>query len=192
MTSTINRNNPFKLRIPNRNEIWNVFLAVLAPVCLWALLIFSRELPSYLLRMSIWEIIGVLAYIMVIALMDSLLLLFGLLTLALLLPQRVLRVSFSTWGTMFAYGIITAVVLIHLRENQQISISLLTQEFAPWIFAGIFLISVIGLSFVEKSARMLEMITKQFNERISLLSTFFLVITAISIAIVIARNLGFR
>ena len=192
MTKESFSNKSLDLHLPNWSEIWKVFLVILFPVVFWALVIFSRELPSYLLRMDIWDIIGVLGYILVTALLDSVLLLSGLIFLGRIIPPPWFRLSFAAWGTLFAFGVIFTAIYYQMREFLQEKISLFSSIYIFWLVPAVLLTLVAGISFQKKHANRIESLVGKFHERIDLVSGLFLVLTGLGIVIVIVRNLGFN
>lgn len=176
--------------IPNSQAIRKVLNVILFPLVFWALIVFSRELPSYLLRMSAWDIAGVLAYVLVVALLDSIILLFILVTIYWLIPARWQRLTFEAWGALLAMGIIVTIMVYHIRTFFTDKIPALSAAPYFWILPAIAVILVIALSYRTKYSGKIESMVGQIHERVDLISGLFLVMICTGLLIVLIRNLG--
>jgi hypothetical protein len=78
----------FVKRLPQRQDILYVFGGVVFIVYSWALRGFLYQLSSFIVFHPLGEIAGILAYMMALALLESVLVMVGLVSLAFILPRK--------------------------------------------------------------------------------------------------------
>jgi hypothetical protein len=69
----------FKRRGISREDILLVFAACVLPVFIWSFYNLLNEVPAFVLRLSVTELIGTSAYVLAFALVESILFFLGLL-----------------------------------------------------------------------------------------------------------------
>jgi hypothetical protein len=174
----------FRNRFPPRQEVLQVYTIISVPINIWAMIAVLRVVPSWILSMSIWEMIGVMAYPLAFALIESLFIFAILWILAVILPSSVYRARFVSQSTIIAL----------LAATWGIIMQLWGQQLRLWTanrFVGIIILGVliIVLSFLnahsEKSQKTLTMIA----ERLTILGIFYFIIDIFFLIIVIVNNL---
>jgi hypothetical protein len=154
------------------------------PVHVWAIVNLLRELPAWLLRLSIWELIGVISYVLVFALVESVAFLVALLVLAALLPAKLLRDRFVAVGTMLV--VITTAWAIAAHYNADAIRLWGLRQFALW--GALYLVSVlVGWALVYRFKR-LQGIVVAVAERLVVLSAAYVVLDLLGVGIVVLRN----
>jgi len=104
-------------RWPSRAEAWLLYAAAAVPVHTWAVLIFFHALPAYLLRLSLGNILVILAYGLVLALLES-----GAATALVALLGRVLpERAFSPYAKAQGIGLVWLAFLWLLPTHFQIA-----------------------------------------------------------------------
>lgn len=173
--------------LPSKQQIYLFFLAVLFPINFWAWIGFLRELPSYLLRLPIWNIIGILAYLLTIALVESILLFSFILLLSLLFPP--VRTHFPGLPTIWAYLTILWVLPFHYADS---IVGFLPFTGQTW-FIGIWMfalpLSYLTAAILFQRNHRLDAVILGFLDRLSVLSAVYLVFNAAAVVIVFVRNL---
>lgn len=175
-------------RLPTRPDIIQTFLVCVFVVHAWAFISFLSKFPAYILRFEPWEILGILAYSQTFALLESALTLGMLLLLSILLPGNFLKekfvpqasilvISTAAWSAMYAW------YTWHYLEL----------SFSKWGFQAGFVISyfltISVLSYLIRRLPRLEASLYAFADRLTVLSTFYLVIGVLSLFVVTLRNL---
>ncbi|HZQ07263.1 MAG TPA: hypothetical protein VFD70_11855, partial [Anaerolineae bacterium] len=89
--------------MPARRDILLVFAACVVPVFAWALLSYLDAFPGFILRMSIWDLLGSISYVLAIALIESIIFLIPILLLAILFPSRFLKNHFVSIGSLVVW-----------------------------------------------------------------------------------------
>ena len=98
-----------------------VMSACIFPIHIWITIVYLYNFPSLILKANIWQILGVLAYTLVFAFIESLLL-FGFLALAAaFLPRMLFRERFVYMGTLLALIIPGFALLVNTQFMQESS-----------------------------------------------------------------------
>lgn len=175
----------FKKRLPAKRQLVYLFLLCAFLSNAWALYNATQEFPAWLLRLSLGEIVAVVSYTMVYALLDALLMFVGLVLASMILPGRWLRDHFLAAGSVVA--LVTAVWLIIFNFYPAIfeerSVTLLG------LWGGSYLIVLALLYLWVLRSDKARAAVARFVERLALLSGVYLVITAISIIVILVRNI---
>ena len=98
-----------------------VMSACIFPIHIWVTIVYLYNFPSLILKANIWQILGVLAYTLVFAFIESLLL-FGFLALAAaFLPRMLFRERFVYMGALLALIIPGFALLVNAQFMQESS-----------------------------------------------------------------------
>ena len=178
--------------LPLLLQVYQIFLAIIFPVSFWTLFFFFRELPSYLMRMPGWDILGVFAYSMVVSLLDSLLITAAVLFIAFILPGRFFRDHLVAQGIVQAYLIILTAVLFHLASTWNLLPSTIIFPWLILLSIGLFIGVSIFLNRLVIVSEKLQANIHLFFERLTVLATIYLLINLFAVLVVIIRNFGVR
>lgn len=99
-------------RLPTRQETLQIFAVIIFTVHVWSILNFLYITPALINRLTPAEFLGVLSYVLLFALLESVVVLAVLLLLAVVLPRRWLREKIVVRGALLV--IISAVWMIPL------------------------------------------------------------------------------
>jgi len=179
-----------RLRLPSREQARLLFLAILVPVNFWALVIFLQELPAYILRMNAWDITGILAYVLTIALLDSLILLFFVTVIMALLPVSFRKHHYTTAGTLIAYLTIFWLVLIQYQDTIGARLPIVQQRWFIWVWLAALLTGISAAAYLLSRSEKLDLWVRAFVDRLSLLSTVYLFLNLAGLLVVLGRNLS--
>jgi hypothetical protein len=179
-------------RTPSRHEIWLVFAVVAFPIHFWAWLNFLREVPGYILHVKVWDILGVLAYTQVYALLESLFVLAALVLLAFITPRRFLRDRFVPQGAILA--LISALWMIPLHYQNRIVQALSLQVSGYMIFLGAwlftFIFALFDLSIVFRRHPRFEAGLFSFADKLTVLAVVYVALDVLSLFLILLRNLS--
>ncbi|MCP5101516.1 MAG: hypothetical protein GY943_38715 [Chloroflexi bacterium] len=143
-----------------------------------------REIPAWILRLSISEMVGVIAYSQLLAFLDTLLIFIPILLLAAILPAAWLRDKFVAMGTAVAFISSAWFVVLHL--NNQIIEQRQVAVLVAWAVSYVVVLGVIYV-LVRRNAKVESGIIN-FMQRLSVLSILYLFIDVVSVVIVVVRN----
>jgi len=197
------RNNPFTTSRLQNGEALKLFLVVCTPVHFWAIFMALQDLEWIVGRTMFWDFIGYTAYVLLIALFESLLLTTAFLILALLLPtawkEKINLAVLSAWAIAVLVAGILYQYYYFLDINKKTSNPYLLRFFDYvdyydiWVLTAVmltilssaFLPVILFPRFPKLTSLMLDLV-----DRLSLLSTIFLMLDAIGLLLVIYRNLA--
>jgi hypothetical protein len=74
--------------------MWLTLSSILFVINVWTIVNILRAIPSWIMSRTVWEVIGIISYPLTFALLESVLLLLGLVILAGILPGKFLREKF--------------------------------------------------------------------------------------------------
>lgn len=176
------------IRFPNRQELFKLFLVCVFPIHFWSILIFLREVPVFILRLSAVDILSVFAYTQVFALLESSLLLCLITVLGLLLPRSLFRERFVLQGSILV--LITSIWAIPINYKGGIfALSLENTGSLLIVWSLSCLGAIIVLSILLHRSIRFNSILQGFIEKLSLLSMLYASVGLISILIIIIRSL---
>lgn len=181
----------------SKQEVWTLFLISAFPLHVWALILFFWDFSWIEERSGTWNSIGVGAYALVIAMVESVFVLLVSLLLGFLIPKvwslrerasamALIILLMSVWAILGQLYFISAPNLTWL-------ILTLASFSSPLFMLYLGLGGIVVISFVipiwfalnsEKFRRGLDAVV----ERVSLLTILYLAVDAVSIIIVAWRN----
>jgi hypothetical protein len=171
----------------SRNEYWQLFLVCVLPIHIWAILVFLRRMPTMLTQLKATEIIGVAAYVLAFALLESLFL-FGVLSLAdHFLFRKLLNSTPLPVGTIFVFLASATAAVIHLHKDWDIQIVTFSQWSKIWGALGLVSIGLL-LGWLKRNPG-LKRIIFEGVDRLSLLSMLYLGFDLAGVIVIVLRNL---
>lgn len=172
-----------KNRLPSKREVLLIFALSFVLIYSWSTIMFFNYLPGWLLYLDGWTIAGIFAYSQVFALFESLLVLFGLLTIAAVLPRRLFRERFVPQGVVIVTLAAVGAVSLHVTKEVPLWPSK-TLLFGLLVYLfGV----VISTRMIEKNRRVKDGIEK-LADRIVVLLYFYLPLVLLSMLIIVFRN----
>lgn len=171
-------------RFPRHAEVVSV-LGICVTAChTWSIRGFLNELPSFLLYFRITEILVIFAYMMAFALLESLIVTYGLALLSVFLPSNWLKNGFAYKG--FVVIVVGAVAAVYFQKN-------LPSIFPPMRELGMelsipFLIIVFLMALTHKFP-LLQKLLLSVEDRISVFLYIYVPLGLISFLVVVFRNL---
>lgn len=174
----------FKQSIPARKELITVFLATAFASNAWALYNITQEVPAWILRLSLGEMIGVIAHSLMFALFDALPIFIALTVAAVILPGQWLRDRFVAIGSSVAF--ISAVWMIIFHVNNLLGrrdVVLLA------LWAGSYaLVTAVFYVWILRSDSANRAVVSGV-ERLGLLAGLYLILDIVGIGVVLIRTL---
>ncbi len=139
-----------------------MFSACIFPFHIWITTVFLYNFPSLILKANVRQILGVLATVLVFALIESLCLFVFLVFLAVVLPKKYLRDRFVQLGSLLAMILAGLALLVNTQIVQETS----------WILLPILVAISVYLIIIQR--RPIDR-TRQsaFAERFTLLSGLY-------------------
>jgi hypothetical protein len=164
--------------------IINAYLACLFPIQLWSLFNLLHEVPAWWLQLNAWDLMGVISYVQMFVLFESIIIFLPLVLLSAILPPE----WFSDKFVAHSAGIVflATIWFIFAHVNDPTLRSWGYRQYLPWI--GLFFFSQILLFFSVHCSQKFESIIVSFVDRLVLVSVVYLFIDLVSVLIVVLRN----
>jgi hypothetical protein len=173
-----------KNRFPSKEQLLLLFAACVFIIHVWSIFIVLREVPAWLLRLNYWDLIGVIAYTQVYALVESLVVFLVLIIFAAILPAKLLRDKLVALGTMFVT--ISSLWFVLAHYNDELIRNWGAKEFFIVMLA--FLVSIfIPYVLIQRYSKIAVIIDKLMG-RIAVLSFAYVFVDVICIFIIVIRN----
>lgn len=142
-------------------------------------------LPAWVLRLSVWDLLGVVAYTQAFALLESLLLWLVVMLVGIVLPAKLVANRFLVLGSALFFLHSIWVIIIQyiydaLRSGGLIQFLLLGSVYAFSVAVTFFL--------VTRSDKLAASI-RALIERLAVLSFIYIFVDLLSVFVVILRNL---
>jgi hypothetical protein len=163
-----------------------MFAACAFPVHTWSIVILLRELPAWILRLNIWDLIGVMAYPQTFALIESLIILLVSLLMAALLPGKWFRDKVVALNAVVVFS--TAAWAIVAQISYGVIRTWSARSFLPWL-AAYLLSTALFYALVYRHKR-LEALIVSFVDRLLILAYIYLFVDILSVLVVVIRNIG--
>lgn len=175
----------FKNRVSSRQELAYIFAVCIFPVHVWLIINVLREVPAWILRLTTWDLVGVVAYSLVFALVESILVFLVILLLGVMTPARLIQGKFVALSTALVF--LTSLWFIVLHYNNQIIEMRQVIPFALW---GISYMLILLLAFflIQRKEKVEELLN-DFVKRLAVLSFVYFLMDVVSIVLVGIRNL---
>ena len=188
-----------KQNIYTRQGLWSLFLVCAFPLHLWTLILAFQDVEWVTERTNAWDAVGVIAYGMLFALMESLIIFLIVALLGFLTPKHWnadKRIAFlsllfliaALWGMMgqlfFLWHINLPAQIIHILAR--------TEHPLRWLYAGSLAIVIPTVtlpvySFMHSDKVFLFM--QELISRLTLLTTLYLFFDALGLILVVIRNI---
>ena len=176
--------NLIRNRLPSRQEVIAVFGVVVFVCHSWTLLGFFNKLSSFILYFTPSEIFAIFAYMMSVALLESIVVTILLVLLSIVLPSSWFRDGFAYKG--FVIVVIATAASILFQK-------FLPDEFPSTLMLAVFTIVPLALIvifiIISRSFPRLQNIFLDIQDRFSIMLYIFVPIGILSLMVVLFRNL---
>jgi hypothetical protein len=182
-----------------RKGLWSLFLITAFPIHLWAIILVFDDFSWVADRTNTWDAVGVGAYGLLYAFIESLIVFPIVVLLGLLLPhrwsqeRRLGALSVGILGTALCAILAQRNFLPKLGLAQILGPLLMSSGHPLWILYGLAILLMGLLVFLPvylvSSSQRLTSWTSNLMERLALLTTFYLFFDLVALVVVIGRNL---
>jgi hypothetical protein len=152
---------------------------------IWSIYNLLKEIPAWILRLSYWELAGVISYTLLFALVESLIVLVFLIILAALLPARIFRDKFVSISTIFVFLAALWIIPVRIYENTIRSWGMIGLLGVLFLALISFLISYL----VVLKSKKVDQIINSLMQRVTLLAYVYVFIDIVAVIIVFSRNI---
>jgi hypothetical protein len=172
-------------RIPLFPDILRVTGVIATFLYGWTIIAWLWQLPSWLLSLTLGEILSIFAYSMFTALLESLFFLACLLILTFALPPRFLRDDFTVRASWLTIGTLGSLVIFFILFNTLGTF--LAQYIILWSLATLLLAAL--LASLSNRFRWMRSTALWISDRFLIFLFLFAPITVVSLLTLLVRNL---
>jgi len=175
----------FKSRGLSSRDLSLAFVAIAFPVHVWAIINILDFLPAWLLRLSAWELAGVIGYALVEALLESGILWLVLVALGFVLPRKWLADKFVALSSILVWLLAAWVVLVQFIFGH------ILQWGPVQMVPGLLVVALtFGLVYwlVQRYER-LDGWIKRLAQGLVVLTYLYMIFDLLGLVVVILRNL---
>jgi len=176
----------FLERLPDRRSIIGVYATAVFVIYGWTLLNSFWKVPSWMFFLSIWEILSVYAYTLVVAFAESALVLLVLIFIGIVLPARWWNDRFTSLGAVWLI-VVEASVMLRLYTYRTPEVWETFAHHQGWWWAFTFLIATVFsilVFYVQSVQHGLELLA----DRLVVFLYLYMPLTALSFLVVFLRN----
>lgn len=172
-------------RFPKREQIISVYAVGVTILYFWATLSAIKDfISNWSLYLNISEVLGLFSYIMVGTFLESLLLIFALLLISFVLPQKIFADKFIVRGTILTITFLASIIYLY-----QLTLTFgILENMGKWI---VFFVSftVVFMLFGE-SNRFGTRIVEALADRCIIFLYIYPPLSFISLIVIFARNVS--
>jgi hypothetical protein len=173
-----------KNRFPSLAQLYPVYSIIVILIYGWTIYWSLWKLPSWLDFLPLGEIAAIFSYLMATNLIESLLVLLGIIIVCLILPQKWFREVFVSRGSMFAASILISIMIF---ENHFVKPEDYFSKF-PIYLPLILLIAAI-LAFFAGWIRIFRNGIEVFAENAVIFLFLLMPLSLLSLIVVLIRNI---
>jgi hypothetical protein len=171
-------------RFPGWQAVTSVYATIVLLVYGWTAYWIAWKFPSWIYYLTISEILWIICYAMVVNLLESLILIFGVLALGFLMPKTWLTDRFGPSGTLLSMLLVG--ILMYFSGPVQ---SAERFSYTPLIQIGISLLAALAIAVLLPLYRPAAAFLDLLADRAKIFLYILLPVSLVSLVMVILRNL---
>ena len=175
----------FNRKLASKEDLFYAYVACSFPIFLWAFYKIFLDVPAWILRMSVLDILSVLAYALALAVIESLVIWGLFVLLSLVLPHSWFRIQFVPVVTVITF--ISAIWAVSAQNRYAMVFEWSFIEALPWLALAILTV-FIGYMFVIRSSGLANLLYK-LAQKLSVLTSLYIFLGLFGILVVIIRNI---
>lgn len=176
-------------RLPGWRETLPVFATIIFFVYSWALFRMFYQVPSWLYYLTISDILTIAAYVLSVALFESLVMLGLVVLVSALYPPPFFRQLFVAQGTAWISLLAVGAVLLQRKIGLIYQLQLTELIVYPLLLIGLFLALPLAFYLLFRRWSRLRQLVEGLADRMTIFALLYLPFSLISLLIVLIRNL---
>lgn len=171
-------------RIPKQNEIVPVYAIIVIMVYGWTILKFSYNVSGWLYFLNIGEVMSVFAYTMVVNLLESLVVLLGVVAIGVVLPRKWFSDAFIARGAVLSALMLGLMMYVAAQFSSK---DYYPAEIVRWLPA---ILSLMGLViYFFGRAQFLRKVIEFFADRAIIFLYISIPVSILSLIAVLIQNI---
>lgn len=171
-------------RFPDKQAVLDWFYVAILVIEAWALFNLLREIPALRYRETSWDMVGIVAIVQLVALVESVLVAGVFVVAAALLPFSWWRQHFVAQSTISL--LVTTGWAIAIHYNPIPMTTWPTTQLLLW--AGLYGLTLLGANGVVRRSAKMESTLQKLAQNGSLLAQVYLALTLLALIITLIRN----
>ena len=175
----------FRKRVASTQDLVLLFAVGAFPVYVWSIVNVLNAVPAWMLRLNTWDLIGMIAYSQVFALIESIIVFLALLLLGIILPTRLVGDKFVALASMMV--LMSSICAVRAHYTQEIFGAEQIKQLAFWF--AIYLISIGALFVLVHRCQSFERLIRSLASRLVVLIFVYVSVGLVSVVVVFLRNI---
>jgi hypothetical protein len=175
----------FREKIPSWGQLAPVYSVIMAFVFTQTLIPFFWKVPSWLYYLSLGKIFVIYAYVVVVNFIESALILSGFVLLSFFLPKKLFYERFVSRASIFATLGLSFLIYF---DKQMTRIDVFPRAMVNWI--PLVLVGIIILTYSLDYFKPIRGLVENLADRATVFLYLVLPLSAISLMIVLIRNIN--
>jgi len=171
-------------RFPKQKEVLSVYAVIVLLVYGWTILKFNYNLPGWLYFLNIGEILSVFSYSMTTNLLESLLVLFGVIALSFVLPRKWFADAFVARGVLLSVLVLGLMMFVASQFSTK---AYYPADIIRWLPAHLILIALV-VFFAGRSG-LVNKSLEWFADRAIIFLYISIPVSLVSLIAVLMRNI---
>lgn len=172
-------------RVPDKKAVLDVFYVCVLVIEAWALFNLLHEIPALRYRETPWDMIGIIAIVQLVTLVESLVVAGVLVFAAAVLPAFLFRQHFVAQAAISV--LVSAAWAIAVHYNAQPTTTWPQSQRIIW--GSLYVVTLLGGNLLLRRFKKIELGIQQLVESGTLLAQVYLSLSLLALVVVLVRNL---
>lgn len=150
---------------------------------------FLYKLPSYLLSLTVWQILGVFSYVQAFALLESSLLWLTLVVLAAVLPANWYRSRFISQSLVVVFALAAWAIGVHFQILAVQTETAPNRNNLPAVWTMLWIVILVGGSLLAARKPSIAGLLVDIVERLTVIAGLYLIVACFAVVLLIVRTL---
>jgi len=174
-----------KTRFRSWGRLLGLYVACSFPIFVWAIANVLVTVSQWLLRLTMWETLGVIAYILGYAFLESLVIFIIAMAVALILPARVFERTYTPMTLVVLTLTLGFFIFLNVTQEKRILAGNFMQ--AGLGLAAYLVVVGLAVVFLRRSERVMRLLNG-FIDRLVPLTVMYALVGLLGVVVVVYRN----
>jgi len=174
-----------KTRFRSWGRLLGLYVACSFPIFVWAIANVLVTVSQWLLRLTMWETLGVIAYILGYAFLESLVIFIIAMAVALILPARVFEQTYTPMTLVVLTLTLGFFIFLNVTQEKRILAGNFMQ--AGLGLAAYLVVVGLAVVFLRRSERVMRLLNG-FIDRLVPLTVMYALVGLLGVVVVVYRN----
>jgi hypothetical protein len=171
-------------QLPSKRAGIRLLLMCVLASHLWAIPGLLNEVPALILRLSVWNLIGVISYYMLFTLCEAVFVWMALNLLGAILPDAIIQQQLLAKGSVLV--LVTYLWLAPILHNFRM---LLYWPVGAWLWVGLYVLLLLSVQLLFMRFPSLDRRIRAAIDRLVVLAAAYVILDILGIFVIFVRNL---